>query len=42
MKYLLTVVMLTTCFLAVQAQSLPEFNEKPAYLDAKTKQLKEL
>ncbi len=28
--------------LMVRAQNLPEFNDKPAYLDPKTKQLKEL
>lgn len=42
MKSLLGLLFFICISLSVQAQNLPEFNDKPAYLDPKTKQLKEL
>lgn len=42
MKNLLGLLFFICISLVVQSQNLPEFNDKPAYLDPKTKQLKEL
>lgn len=42
MKTVLTVTLIFLSFLNLKAQNLPEFNDKPAYIDTKTKQLKEL
>lgn len=38
----LTLIFLAASVLFVKAQNLPEFNEKPAYVDPQTKQLKDL
>lgn len=42
MRSLLGLLFFTCISLVLQAQSLPEFNDKPAYVDPKTKQLREL
>lgn len=42
MKNFLSLLFFICISIAVQSQNLPEFNDKPAYLDPKTKQLKEL
>ncbi|MDD5150462.1 MAG: hypothetical protein PHC28_08250 [Flavobacterium sp.] len=43
MKTILTTALILFSILSVKAQNnLPEFNDKPAYFDAKTKELKEL
>ncbi|NOT94273.1 hypothetical protein [Ferruginibacter sp.] len=42
MKAILTVALIFLSFFNLKAQNLPEFNDKPAYVDAKTKELKEL
>jgi len=42
MKSLLGLVFFICISIVAQAQNLPEFNDKPAYLDPKTKELKEL
>ncbi|SMC65881.1 hypothetical protein [Pedobacter africanus] len=42
MKSLLGLLFFICISLVVQGQNLPEFNDKPAYLDPKTRQLKEL
>lgn len=42
MKTILTVALILFSILSAKAQYLPEFNDKPAYFDAKTKQLVEL
>lgn len=42
MKIKLTLLLSILCMLQLNAQTLPEFNNKPAYIDAKTKTLIEL
>ena len=42
MKNLLSLLFIACISITAQAQNLPEFNDKPAYSDPKTKQLIEL
>lgn len=42
MKTIVTTALIVLSFFNAKAQNLPEFNDKPAYVDAKTKELKEL
>jgi hypothetical protein len=42
MKKILTTTLIFLSFLNIKAQNLPEFNDKPAYVDTKTKELSEL
>lgn len=42
MKTLVTATLIFLSCFSVKAQNLPEFNDKPAYVDVKTKELKEL
>lgn len=42
MKIIFTLTVISLSFLGLKAQNLPEFNDKPAYFDSKTKQLMEL
>lgn len=42
MKKLIILIMLSSFYLVAKSQVLPEFNEKPAYYDSKSKTLKEL
>jgi hypothetical protein len=42
MKAIITATLIFLSLISVNAQTLPEFNDKPAYVDAKTKELKEL
>lgn len=42
MKHFLTIALFLLSFLSLKAQNLPEFNDKPAYVDSKTNQLIEL
>lgn len=42
MKTILSTALILLSFFSLKAQKLPEFNDKPAYADIKTKELKEL
>lgn len=42
MRIIATVALFFLPLTSLQAQTLPEFNDKPAYVDSKTKELKEL
>lgn len=42
MKKILTTILIVLSFLTLKAQNLPEFNDKPTYVDSKTKELSEL
>lgn len=42
MSAIVTTTLILLSFFNLKAQNLPEFNDKPAYVDTKTKELKEL
>jgi len=42
LKIVVTVALISFSFFSVKAQNLPEFKDKPAYVDPTTKELKEL